>query len=75
MNISHLIVRPFDGENDGLVSVESARWGKTCKVITVRGTRGVSHGDMIDLNRENIDDFDVRELYIDIVSNLKTMAL
>ena len=26
--------------------------------------RGISHGDMIDLNRENIRDFDVREFYV-----------
>lgn len=33
--------------------------------------RGVSHGDMIDLNRENIPDFDVREWYSQLVQKLK----
>ena len=33
--------------------------------------RGVSHGDMIDLNRENIPDFDVREWYSQLVQQLK----
>ncbi len=75
MNLSNLLVRPFDGENDGLVSVGSARWGDNCKIVTVEGTRGISHGDMIDLNRENIDGFDVRELYVEIVSGLKAIGL
>ena len=75
LNLSHILVRPYDGENDGLVSVESARWGESCRVLTVRGKRGISHGDVIDLNRENIDGFDVRELYVDLVRELKAMGV
>ncbi len=74
MNLSHILVRPFDGENDGLVSVESAKWGSRCIILTPDGQRGISHGDVIDLNRENIDGFDVRELYVDIVKGLKAMG-
>ena len=37
LNLSHVLVRPYDGENDGLVSVDSARWGDSCRVLTVRG--------------------------------------
>lgn len=33
--------------------------------------RGISHGDVIDLNRENIKGFDVREFYINLVSDLR----
>lgn len=33
--------------------------------------RGVSHGDIIDLMRENIEGFDVREFYADIAAELK----
>ncbi|MDY3771015.1 MAG: hypothetical protein SOZ88_09535 [Lachnospiraceae bacterium] len=33
--------------------------------------RGISHGDMIDLKREDIKGFDVLECYIQIVTNLK----
>lgn len=32
---------------------------------------GISHGDVIDLNRENIPGFDVREFYVDLVHDLK----
>lgn len=36
--------------------------------------RGVSHIDIIDLNRENIPGFDVREFYIKLVNELKEMG-
>jgi triacylglycerol lipase len=75
LNLSHLLVSPYDGENDGLVSVESARWGEACRLVLPSGKRGISHGDMIDLNRENIDGFDVREFYVDMVRGLKALGV
>ncbi|MBR5087789.1 MAG: triacylglycerol lipase [Ruminiclostridium sp.] len=71
LNISIPLVRKTDGDNDGLVSVESMRWGEDFRVLRVTGMRGITHADMIDLNRENIRDFDVRRCYIDIVSELR----
>ncbi len=71
LNMSYLLVRHFDGPNDGLVSVDSAVWGDKHTLITVSGKRGVSHGDVIDLNRENIPGFDVREFYVNLVSDLR----
>ena len=35
----------------------------------------MSHGDVIDLNRQNIDGFDVREFYVKLVSDLKERGL
>lgn len=75
LNLSHLLIKGFDGENDGLVSVESASRGENSVLIVPPRARGVSHADLIDLNRENIDGFDVRELYVTLVSELKTMNL
>lgn len=74
LNFSYLLVRNFDGDNDGLVSEKSFRWGSDYQFITVKGKRGVSHGDMIDLNRENIYEFDVREFYVRLVSKLSEMG-
>lgn len=39
--------------------------------LRLQEKRGISHGDMIDLNRENIKDFDVREYYVMLVNRLK----
>lgn len=71
LNISYYLVKHFDGENDGLVSVESALWGNVYQTLRMKKSRGISHGDMIDLNRENIPGFDVREFYVNLVKDLK----
>lgn len=71
LNFSTLLVGHFDGPNDGLVGEKSFAWGQEYQFITVKGKRGVSHGDVIDLNRENIDGYDVREFYVQLVSKLR----
>ena len=60
-----------EGENDGLVAIDSAIWGEFKGVIRNKKYRGISHGDMIDLRREDYKDFDVIEKYVKIVSDLK----
>ena len=71
LNISYHLVKYFDGDNDGLVSVSSMKWGANFTMLTPKGKRGITHGDVIDLNRENIKSFDVREFYVGIVKDLK----
>lgn len=75
LNISYSFVKMFDGPNDGLVAESSFKWGEDYTYIKPEGKRGISHGDMIDLSRINIEDFDVRELYVDMVSKLKAKGL
>ncbi len=75
LNFSYHIVKYFDGENDGLVSEESFKWGEKYRLLKPPANRGISHGDMIDLNRENINGFDVREFYVSLVADLKNMGL
>ena len=71
LNMTYPIVRHFDGLNDGLVSVESAKWGERFTLLEPEGKRGISHGDVVDLNRENIKGFDVREFYVKLAADLK----
>lgn len=71
LNTTNAFVKHFDGENDGLVGYESFKWGSNFIYLKPQGSRGISHGDVIDLNRENIDTFDVREFYVNLVSDLK----
>lgn len=71
LNFSHHLVQAFDGENDGLVALDSFPWGESFELLTTKEERGITHGDMIDLNRENIRDFDVREFYVKQVQELK----
>ena len=74
LNMIYPVVKHFDGANDGLVSVDSMKWGSNFIYLTVPEGRGISHGDMIDLNRENIPGFDVREFYVKLVHELKEMG-
>lgn len=75
LNLSYLLVKRFDGPNDGLVGEKSFTWGEDYQFLTVKGKRGISHGDVIDLNREDIPGFDVREFYVQLVSKLKERGL
>ncbi len=61
-------------KNDGLVNVTSAKWGHFKKTFVSAGSRGISHGDMIDLKREDYKGFDVIEAYVKIVAELKEMG-
>ncbi|MDR3292849.1 MAG: triacylglycerol lipase, partial [Clostridiales bacterium] len=51
MWLTHAVVKRKSGENDGLVSVESAKWGEFRGVIRGQGSRGVSHSDEVDARR------------------------
>ncbi len=76
LNATWLLVRRYDKEeNDGLVARSSAEWGHFLGNVTAPGRRGVSHGDMVDLLREDVPGFDVRGFYIDLVKGLKARGL
>lgn len=74
LNIGYLLIKKCNGKNDGLVWVESAKHGENFTLIENKFPRGISHGDMIDLFRENIKGFDIREFYTNIALNLKNMG-
>ena len=75
LNLSYRYVKNFDGENDGLVGEGSFAWGEKYTLLRTDGKRGISHGDMIDLNRENIRGFDVRMFYTGLVQDLRERGL
>ena len=71
LNLCWLLVRFFEKNNDGLVALEAMEWGERFQQARSPSRRGLSHGDMIDLNRQNIPGFDVREFYVELVKDLK----
>lgn len=73
LNLTYLLIRKYDGENDGLVGVDSAPWGNYLGLLST-GKRGISHGDMIDLTHKDIRHFDVGEFYVGIFSGLREMG-
>ena len=71
----HIIKKEQNCANDGLVPIESAKWGHDLGLVKATSKRGISHADMIDLNRENIEGFKVRDFYIDLIADLKDKGL
>lgn len=71
VTIPYILVKLTEGENDGLVAVDSAKWGEFKGVLKNKRRRGISHGDIIDLRRDDYEEFDVIEKYVEIVSELK----
>ena len=69
------MAKHFSGENDGLVSEPSFRWGENYILLRPTTKEGISHCDIIDLNKLNIRGFDVREFYVGLVSDLKKRGL
>lgn len=75
LGIPYLVMKKLSGpNNDGLVEEESAKWGHYKGAFCPGGWRGVSHGDMIDLHRKDYKGFDVIEVYVEIVKELKAMG-
>lgn len=72
LNLGYMIIRIFGGgKNDGLVSTSSMVWGNDLGVLKPKGKQGISHGDVIDLTRKNIEGFDVMGFYTDLIHKLK----
>jgi triacylglycerol lipase len=63
---SYLYIKDISGENDGIVSVYSAKWGN--HVMKIDG--GISHAEIIDYKRKNISEINIPDIYIKIVNEL-----
>jgi triacylglycerol lipase len=71
LTIPYFVVKAVEGANDGLVSIPSSKWGEFKGVLVNKHWRGISHGDIIDLRRDDYTGFDVIEKYVEIVAELK----
>ena len=73
LNMTRNLVEYFDGErNDGLVAVSSMKWGSKFTLIEPKSEEGITHADVIDLYGNNVPGYDVREMYVDILRDLKS---
>lgn len=77
LSTANVIVRLIEGDNDGLVSVESAKWGDSFTLLTGRTNRGVSHYDEIDFRRAPLTSkkygdgvADICDVYLSIINGL-----
>ena len=77
LSTANAVIKMIEGENDGLVSVESAKWGESFTLLTGRTNRGISHYDEIDFRRSPLSSkrsgdgiADICDVYIAIVKDL-----
>ena len=81
LSTANWILNRLEGPNDGLVSVESARWGSDFHVLYSNSFRGISHLDAIDLRRAPLSRrrgegvSDICDLYVEIAEGLKSRGL
>jgi len=78
LSTANFIIGLVEGMNDGLVTVESARWGDNFTLLHPAGRRGISHLDEIDFRRRPLSAraventvCDIVDVYTGIVSNLR----
>ena len=81
LSTANIVVKRIEGENDGLVSADSARWGEDHHILRSNAFRGISHLDAIDFRRRRFTDrsgtgvSDICNVYVDIVQDLKARGL
>lgn len=78
MGLFYILVKKFEGQNDGLVSAQSAKWGEFRGVYTGKGKNGISHPRAADscqrtVSRKNAQSGipDIIQLYQEIGRGLK----
>jgi len=64
---SYKYIKGIEGENDGLVSEDSAKWGNN--ITKVKG--GISHGQIIDIMGKDLFDMKIPNIYLRIVNDLR----
>ena len=80
LSTANFVVNRIEGENDGLVTVASAKWGDRFRVLRSNAFRGISHLDVIDYTRMPLTRktgpgiSDICSFYVDIVSELKELG-
>jgi len=79
---THLVIYLVEGENDGLVTPSSAQWTNFRGILKGATGRGISHADEVDVRRMNFTPkkqpgrvSDIRDVYIEIVSDLKKLGM
>lgn len=65
MRLTHGLFYPAHGDSDGLVTPESARWGRWRGIL-----EGVSHQQLVDVFRRDSGGFDICGFYIRLVQEL-----
>jgi len=68
------IIREYEGKNDGMVGIESAKWGNFRGIVKSEAASSVSHADMVGLTQFfGNTKFDAKQFLADVIHDLKEM--
>lgn len=68
------IIREYEGKNDGMVGIESSKWGNFRGLIQSEAAPSVSHGDMVGLTQLfGNPKFNAKHFFTEIIHELKEM--
>lgn len=76
MFVPGLVVKFFEGPNDGLLAPRATAWTNFRGIVTSNSGRGISHCDEVDMRRKKLTDKqgeginDITEFYVGIVNDL-----
>lgn len=79
--IPNRVVKHYEGENDGLLTPESVKWGEFKGIIKSNSFRGISHCDGVDLRRRKFTNKsgrgvrDILEVYETILNDLEVKGM
>lgn len=77
MCVPGMVVKFFEGPNDGLLAPRAAEWTNFRGVFTGSSNRGISHCDEVDLRRKRLTRkrgngiSDITEFYVSVVNDLR----
>jgi len=77
--LPNIVVGRIEGENDGLLTPESVKWGEFRGIYRGTGRRGISHLDEIDMRRKPLSKTrgqgvsDIVDFYCNVASDLADM--
>lgn len=78
MLVPGMVVRFFEGPNDGLLAPRAVEWTNFRGVITGNSNRGISHCDEIDMRRRRLTKkqgsgiSDITEFYLSVIDELRS---
>jgi len=72
--LSYQLIKKIAGDNDGVVSLKSSKWGEDCTLIKGLKTNGISHAEIIDIKRKRISGIDIPSEYLKIIDKLALMG-
>lgn len=68
--LAHYFIYNWDGDNDGLVPVNSTKWGLYQHIIPPKESKGISHQSIVDIKKCDLKHFNLAAFYDNVIAEL-----